>query len=89
MESKVCVICNTEQSIDNFFNKYIECKQRVIQRSMKPYYENKDKKSIQQEVYYEKNRHKLLEKQNDYRNKKTQIIKNYLDHMLTKKTSYN
>ena len=27
MESKVCVICNTEKSIDNFYNKYTECKQ--------------------------------------------------------------
>ena len=43
MDSKVCVICNTEKSIDNFYNKYRECKQCIIQRSMKRYYENKEK----------------------------------------------
>ena len=43
MESKVCVICNTEKGIDNFYNKYKECKHCTIQRSMKSYFENKDK----------------------------------------------
>ena len=47
MESKDCVICNTEKSIDNFYNKYQECKPCNIQRSMKRYYENKDKLSNQ------------------------------------------
>ena len=48
MESKVYVICNTEKSIDNFYNKYRECKQCNIQQSMKRYYEKKDKISNQQ-----------------------------------------
>ena len=26
MESKVCVICKTEKKIDNFWNKYSQCK---------------------------------------------------------------
>ena len=43
MDSKVFVICNTEKSIDNFYNNYRECKQYNIKRSMKRYYENKDK----------------------------------------------
>ena len=43
MESKVCVICNIGKSNDKFHNKYRECKQCKIQRSMKRYYENKDK----------------------------------------------
>ena len=47
MESKVCVICNTEKSIDNFCNKYRECKQCNVQRSMKRYYENKNNLSNQ------------------------------------------
>ena len=35
MEDKVCGICNTEKGIDNFYNKYRECKPYNIQRSMK------------------------------------------------------
>ena len=62
MDTKVCVICNTEKSIDNFYNKYRECKQCIIKRSMKRYYENKDKLSNQRKIYYEKNRDGLLEK---------------------------
>ena len=48
MESKVCVICKIEKSIDNFYNKYIESKQCNIERSMKRYYENKEKLSNHQ-----------------------------------------
>ena len=56
MESKVCVNCNTEKSIDNFYNKYRECKPCNIQRSLKRYYENKDKLSNQRKILYEKNK---------------------------------
>ena len=54
MDSKVCVTCNTEKNFDNFFNRYRECKQRNIERSLKRYYENKDKSSNQRKIYYEK-----------------------------------
>ena len=54
MDSKVCVVCIIEKSIDNFHNKYRERKQGYIQRSMKGYYENKDKLSSQRKFYYEK-----------------------------------
>ena len=60
MDSKVCVVCNIEKSIDNFYNNYRECKQCNIKRSMKRYYENKDKLSNQRKLYYEKNRDVLL-----------------------------
>ena len=62
MDSKVCVVCNFEQSIDNFYNKYRECKQCNIKRSMKRYYEKKDKLSNPRKLYYEKNREVLLAK---------------------------
>ena len=62
MGSKICVICNIEKSIDNFCNKYRESEQCNIQRSIKRYYENKDKISNQKNLYCEKNRHVLLEK---------------------------
>ena len=54
MESKVCVMCNTEKSIDKFYNKYRGCKQRNIERSFKPYYENRDKTSNQQKIFSKK-----------------------------------
>ena len=62
MHSKVCIVCNAEKSIDDFYNKYRECKQCKIQRNMKRYYENKDKLSNQRKLYYEKNRCVLLAK---------------------------
>ena len=37
-----CVICNTEKSFDNFYNKYRECKQCNNKRVLKRYYNNKD-----------------------------------------------
>ena len=54
MDSKVCVLCNIEKGIDNFYNKYRECKQCSIKKSMKRYYENKDELSNQRKLYYEK-----------------------------------
>ena len=62
MDSKVCVVCNIEKRIDNFYNKYRECKQCNIKTSMKRYYENKDKLSNQRKLYYEKKRDLLLAK---------------------------
>ena len=62
MDSKVCVVCNIEKSIDNFYNKYRECKPCNIQRSMKRYRENKDRLSNQRKLHYEKNRDVLLAK---------------------------
>ena len=70
MESRVCVICNTEKSIDKIYNKYRKCKPCNIERSTKRYYDNKDKFSKQQKINFEKNRDKLLQKQSDCRNKR-------------------
>ena len=50
MDSKVCVICNTEKSTDNFYNKYKESKQCNIKRSRKRNYENKDNLSNQRKL---------------------------------------
>ena len=79
METKVCVICNIEKSIDNFYNKYRECKPCNIKRSMKRYHENKDKLSYQRKLYYEKNKDFLLAKSKIYqqqnRKSHTQRIK--------------
>ena len=62
MDSKVCVVCNIEKSIDNFSNRYRECKPCNIQRIMRRYHENKDKLTKQRKKYYENNRDMLLAK---------------------------
>ena len=78
MDRKICVVCNIEKSIDNFYNKYRECKQCNIKRSMKRYNENKDKLSNQRKLYYERNRDVLLAKSKIYQQNRvsyTQQIK--------------
>ena len=73
METKVCVVCNTEKSIDNFYNKYRECKPCNIKRSTRRYIENKDKISNQHKLYYERNRDVLLARSKIYQqNRKSQ-----------------
>ena len=52
MDKKVCVVCKIEKSIDNFYNKYRECKQCNFKRSTRRYYENKDKISNQHKIYH-------------------------------------
>ena len=66
MDSKICVVCNVEKSIDNYYNKYRECKQCNIKRSMKRYNDNKDKLSNQRKLYYDRNRDVLLAKSKIY-----------------------
>ena len=61
MDSKVCVICNIEKSID-IYNKYRECKLCNFKRSMKRYHDKKDKSSNQRKLYYEENGDVLLAK---------------------------
>ena len=70
MENKTCTVCKIEKHINNFYKKYTECKDCNIKRSVKRYVDNKGKISIHQKVNYVKNRDKLLQKQNDYRNKR-------------------
>ena len=66
METKICTMCNIEKDINNFCKKYSECRDCNRTRGSKRYYENKDKTSNQQKIYYEKNREKiLLQKQNN------------------------
>ena len=66
MESKICTQCNIEKDINNFYKKYSECIDCNRARGLKRYYENKDKISNQQKLYYEKNRDRiLLQKQNN------------------------
>ena len=80
MDSKVCVICKTEDSIDNFHNKYRECKQFGNRKSLKSYHENKDKISNQQKVYYGMNSDKSLPKQNDRYIHFKELLRNYVEY---------
>ena len=78
MGTKLCVVCKIEKSIDNFYNKYRECKPCNIKRSTKRYNENKEKISNQHKLYYEKNRDVLLARSKIYqqnRKSHTQQIK--------------
>ena len=64
MNTKMCTICNFEKDINN--KKYSECRDCSRTKGLKRYYENKEKISNQQKIYYEKNREKiLLQKQNN------------------------
>ena len=66
MDTKMCTMCNIEKHINKFCKKYSECRDCNRTRGLKRYYENEDKISNQQRVYYEKNREKkLLQKQNN------------------------
>ena len=88
MDCRVCVICNTEKSIENFYNNYRECKTCNIQRSLKRYYENKDNLTKHRKIYYEKIRDMLLTKsklKQQIRKCQTQQIK-YLNNKLEEVT---
>ena len=59
-------MCNIEKLINIFYKKYSECRDCNRARGLKRYYENEDKKSNQQKIYYEKNREKtILQKENN------------------------
>ena len=55
MDTKTCSMCNTEKHIKNFYKKYSECKDCNRARGLERYFDNKDKISNQQKIYYEKN----------------------------------
>ena len=71
-------MCNIEKHNNNFYKKNSFCKDCINKRGVKRYFNNKDRISIQQKIYYEKNRDKLLQKQNDYTNKRNTDYKELL-----------
>ena len=69
MSTKTCTTCNNEKDLNNFYKQYSECIDCNRARGLKRYYENKDKISNQQKVYYEKK----IEKKYYYRNKTIEV----------------
>ena len=81
MESKLCSWFNIENKIKDIHNKNTEYKICNSDRSLKRYYENKDKISNQKNIYFEKRTEKLLQKKYIV----IQILRNYIDPMLNYK----
>ena len=50
MDRKICTKCNLEKIIEDFYNKNTEHKVCNSNRSLKRYYENKDKISNQKNI---------------------------------------
>ena len=80
MESKTCTICKIKKDIRNFYKRYSECRDCNRARGLKRYYENKDKISNQQKIYYEENRDRiLLQKQNNKCIQFTDLVISYVE----------
>ena len=80
MDTKTCTMCNIEKHFKNFYKKNTECIDCNRARGLKRYYENKDKISNQQKVYYEKSREKiLLQKQNNRRIQFRDLVISYVE----------
>ena len=80
MDTKICSMCNIEKHINNFYKKYSECRACNRARGLKRYYDNKDKISNQQKIYYEKNREKiLLQKQNNRSTQFRDLVVSYVE----------
>ena len=50
MGRKICTHCNIEKNFEDFYNKYTECTIFNSNRSLKRYYENKDKSSNRRQI---------------------------------------
>ena len=79
METKNCTQCNVEKNIEDFYNKYTECKICNRNRSLKRYHEIKDKLYYQRKLFFEKNRDKLLQKQNSRYIIYRETLRSYVD----------
>ena len=79
MNTKMCTICNIEKDINNFYKKYTECIDCNRARGLKRYYENKEKISNQQKIYYEKNREKILLQKQNNRSQFRELVISYVE----------
>ena len=79
METKTCNMCKIKKLFNNFWKIYKEYKVCNNERSPKRYYENKDETSNQRKKYYEKNRDKILQKQNNRYLYFEELLKSYVE----------
>ena len=80
MEGKTYTMCNMEKHINYFYKTYSDCKDCNRTRGLKHYYENKDKISNQQKLFYEKTEKKiLLQKQNNRWLQFEDLVKSYVE----------
>ena len=75
----MCTICNIEKDINNFYKKYTECIDCNRAGGLKRYYENKEKISNQQKIYYEKNREKILLQKQNNRSQFRELVISYVE----------
>ena len=66
MDTKTCTISKSEKHNNNVYKKYSEIRDCNRGRGLKRYYENKDKISNQQKIFYEKKKYY-------YRNKTIEV----------------
>ena len=80
MDTKICRMCNIEKHINNSYKNFSECRDCNRARGLTRYYENKDKISNQQKIYYEKNRDRiLLQKQNKRSTQFRDLVVSYVE----------
>ena len=72
-------MCNIEIFMKDFYKKYSECKDCFSKRGFKRYYENKDERSNQRKIIYEKKIDKLLQKQNDRFINFLELFRSYIE----------
>ena len=58
-------MCNVDYQIKMFYQKIADYKDSNSKRRLKRYHDKEDKISNQQDIYYEKNKVKILHQEND------------------------
>ena len=82
MENKSCTQCNIEKHINNFYKKSSECKDCNNKQGVKRYFDNEERISFQQKIYYEKMEINYYRNKMTTEKKETETLKNYIDPML-------
>ena len=83
MERKTFTHSDIEIIFEDFYKKYTECKNCNRVRSLKRFYENKERLSNQRRMHYDKNREELLQKQNIRPINKKEFLRSYSELQIT------